>query len=703
MSTIVNGAPMTILHGIQDKSTRTLPVEPEVLPTHLPKVYIFAQKGRTKPQLVVGSGRDRMYGADSFDLRKPYATHQTVLSNLVNAEGNAQMIERVIPADAGPKSNFMLSLDLLETQIPQYQRDNNGNVIVNDVTGLPVEVTPAQTVPGYIAKWVVTNITAKGPNDTDSDLFGKGSVVPGDQSVGGVQSQRYPIMQFWADSEGEVFNNSGLRIWAPTESSAGGVNTTLMSSSKVYPFRMTAIRRSTATSTAKIVETLAGEPYFDFCLKPGVINPATDSEMYIGDTYLGKYESIKDKRFPPQYADISGIKIYQENADTVLGMLFDKEVDFFGEAGSDFSVGQTAEEALYMYNLFTFTSTSGAPYHSVKLNTADANAVRLSEGTNLFCKGGSDGTMTAAVFNQLVSDAISEYANPNSYLMDTAVYPESIFYDSGFPLPVKHKLCNFIAVRKDTAVVLSTYEVDGQALSAAEDHSVAISLRTKLQMFPESDYFGTPVCRGMIVGRNGVLRNSQYKKRLPLTLELAVKSAKFMGAGNGRWKPEYLFDKAPNNEIRLFDDVSVTFTPAQQRNKDWDVGLNYAMSFSRSSLYFPALKTVYNDDTSVLNSYFTVMACVEIQKVGERVHRMFTGSTSLTDAQLIERVNRAVENMTSGRFADMFKVVPAAYMSDADNLRGYSFTLPVRLYASNMKTVMSLSIEAYRMSDYSAA
>ena len=86
-----------------------------------------------------------------------------------------------------------------------------------------------------------------------------------------------------------------------------------------------------------------------------------------------------------------------------------------------------------------------------------------------------------------------------------------------------------------------------------------------------------------------------------------------------------------------------------------------------------------------------------------RYFSLFTGSTSLTDAQLVERVNQAVERLTQGRFAEMFKVVPAAYMSDADNARGFSWTLPIRLYANNMKTVMSLSIEAYRMSDYTAA
>lgn len=703
MSSYVNAAPMTVLDGIQDKSTRVLPLEPEVLPSHLPKVYLFAQRGPTLPQLVVGNTRNATYGSDTFDLRKPFAKHTTVLSNLVNAQGNAQMIERLIPTDAGPKSNFCLYLDMVESAVVQYERDANGSIVVDSVTGLPKEVTPLTTVPGYTCKWVIESVGSKTIDQTDSDLFGIETITDGDQLIDGKQSKRYPILQFWANSQGSVFNNSGLRIWSPTVNSAGGVNSTIMSSSKVYPFRMAGIYRDTANSTSKFKSTLSGEPYFDFTLKQSLINPATDAQFSLGDLYLSKYQSIADKRFPPQWADLNGFKIYNDNIATVLDKLFTAEESFFGTDGSDFKVGDTKADCMWLYNLFGFTSSSGVPYYSVKTNTSDVNSVRLSDGTNLYAKGGSDGTMNDEMFNMLVGSAVSEYANVNSPLLDTAIYAESIIYDSGFPLNVKHKLCNFISIRKDTSVVLSTYEVGGQALNAAEEHSLAVSLRTKLQNFPESDYFGTSVCRGFVFGRSGILRNSQFTDRLPLTLEVAVKAAKFMGAGDGKWKSDYLFDKAPNNIITMFDDVSIGFTPAQQRNKDWDVGLNYPLSYNRASMYFPALKSVYDDDTSVLNSFFTIMACVEIQKVGERVHRMYSGSTKLTDAQLIEQVNEKVTQLTEGRFAGMYQIQPAAFISEADGARGFSWTLPIRLYANNMKTAMNLYIQTYRMSDFDAA
>ena len=186
-------------------------------------------------------------------------------------------------------------------------------------------------------------------------------------------------------------------------------------------------------------------------------------------------------------------------------------------------------------------------------------------------------------------------------------------------------------------------------------------------------------------------------------MEIATKAAMYMGAGNGKWKSGFSFDQAPANNVSMFINVNVTFTPATVRNKDWSNGLNWVESYGRRSLYFPALKTVYDNDTSVLNSFFTMMACVELEKVGERARRRFSGVSSLTNAQLIERVNAFVDENTTGRFDGRFVIVSDAYFTAADIARGYSWTLPIKIYAPNMKTVMSLSIESYRIDDLAAA
>jgi hypothetical protein len=325
--------------------------------------------------------------------------------------------------------------------------------------------------------------------------------------------------------------------------------------------------------------------------------------------------------------------------------------------------------------------------------------VRLTETTTLFATGGGDGTMNDTLFAELVSQEVAEYANENSRLQDSAKYPESVVIDSGYPLATKYKLLSAMAIRKDIAVIVGTAVAGEPALTASADSAIAVALRTRAQMYPESEIFGTSTCRAIIVGRSGLLVGSRYRKRLPLTIEIADKCANYMGAGNGKWKSGQAFDMAPANEVTMFTDVSVTFTPATVRNKDWANGLVWVEQFQRRSLYFPALKTVYDNDTSVLNSLFTMFCAVELEKVGERARRQFSGASSLTNEQLIERVNAFVIENTTGRFDDRFIIKPNAYFTAADIARGYSWTLAIELYAPNMKTAMTLRIESYRIED----
>lgn len=695
MYRIVNAAPMTIMLGTEDLSTRQVTPTPEELPQHLPKVYIFAKKGPTTPQLVVGNSRTLMYGDESFDLRSKYATHTTVLSNLVNAQGNAQMIERLKPADANPPASIRLCLDVLETLVEEYERNNDGTFRL-DMNG--EKIPTGAKIPGYKAKWVVEQVAWSGD---DSD-FGKASIRDGNQinTETTTQSSRYPVFDIETSFFGSDGNNHGIRIWAPTTSDGLIIDPTILEDDNVaaFPLRLSCMYRENANSTPTFTPNNYAERYIDFCLKPGVINKRTDKQLYLGDVFLDNYQQLDIPNFPPQFGPFGRIHVYQNNIQELLDKFYQAEKPYI-DSNSDLK-GVDGEE--YRFNFISGMNSNLTPYHSLVMNYTDTDAVRLSENSTIYAQGGSDGTMNLDTLNQLVAQRVKEYADPLSPLQDTAKYPESIIWDSGFSLETKYALASFLAIRKDTFVVVATHDCGGPELTASEDSSLAVALRTRYQMFPESDYFGTPVMRAMIVGRSGMMINNQYVGRLPLTLELAVKASRYMGAGHGRWKSGFNFDRAPLNQVELFRDVSVTFTPATVRNKDWDAGLVWVQSYSRRALFFPGLQTVYDNDTSVLNSFLTAMACIELQKVGERAWREFSGTSTLTNLQLKERVEEFVSDNVNGRFDDNFVIIPEAYFTDSDLQRGYSWSLRIKIYAPNMKTVMTLSVQANRLDDLQA-
>lgn len=710
--TILNAAPMVVSRGTQDVSGFPIPQDGDTVATHLPLVPIYAQRGPDR-ELVSGSDRTAIFGSATFDMRKEFATHATELSNLLAAEGNAHVLVRMKPNDRGPRANFALSLDLLPTKINQYLRDPEGALLLDPTTNEPVVNPAIPAKDGYRGRFVLTKLSAL----TDEISFGVLRNTPGVQQDGAVQSTSYPILQGWAPSFGKDFNNSGIRLWAPTTLSQIPVSSLAMSSTGCYPFRLAVIRRDSAADTPRPVETLYGEQYLDFTFKSDVIDSYTDARLSLQDIYKERYTHTQNDGVTKVYGEFEDLKVYTNNIQIISKLLYNAELgngvhqDFHG------TVGNAIDGEEWLMNFLTGVNSSGEPYYTYEIDVAAAGALRLSENTNIFAAGGSDGTMWESAlplalptalehqgsFAHLVEQMIAEYANPNSSLMNTADNPESIFYDTGYPLRTKRELCKFISERKDTYLWLSPYDVNGPALTASTEHSAAAALRTFAKIYAESDYFGTPTMRCGIMGRHGKLVGSQYKKQLPLTLEVAAMSAKMMGSADGKWRESYIFDSAPNNIVRLFENINVTFTPASARNRDWSTGLNWVQSYNKRQYFIPALQTVYDDDTSVLNSYFVAMACAELQKVGERVWRDFSGSIRLDDKQLVDRVNRAVENKTVGRFCDLFQIVPKAVVTAADKQRGYSWTLVIELYAKGMKTVMTLDVRSRRMADLAGA
>jgi hypothetical protein len=697
LTPIVNAAPMVIDQGIQDLSTREFPRVPENIPQHLPKFFVFARQGLTIPELVSGSERDRIFGSETWDLTKKYANHATVFANVANSRRNACMIQRIIPDDAAPPANFLLSLDVLPALIDQYERNVDGS-IKYDSFGRPTVLTDAngvaQTIQGYRVKWVTSR----------TNSLGEAEITTGDQTnpTTGDTSTRYPILEMEVTGQGEYGNLCGIRLWAPTTAMIPSMPTKLMNTDEVYPYFISIIKKKDNLTSPSIVESVMGETRIMTTFKPNVTDPLTGVRMYVGERIIDSYQNLTDLRYPKLYGDFAKMNVYDANVDLVLKQFFDAEMPYFDNNDvSDFRLGpdrQYMDTQKHLINFVSFVQSNNIPYYSLSL-VNDATSIILTDSTNVYATGGSDGTMNNEVFNSLVAREMEAYANPNSNVHDIAVNVESIMYDSGFDMPTKRALANFIALRKDTAVVLSTHIDGDDKLDAFTEYSIATRLKTYLDNFKESDYFGTPVTRGMVIARSARLRGSLYSRRLPLTCEVLAMACDYMGSDDGVWRTGKGFDGAPGSVIEGMHDINITWVPASVRNRNWDTGLNYPLSYDRRSFFFPALKTIYTDDTSVLNSFITMMACCYLNKVAHACWREFSGTSKLTNAQLAEAVNDFIRNRVKGKFDNRFVIKPEAYFTDMDVLRGFSWTVPIKIYAPNMKTVMTTSVQVYRIED----
>lgn len=679
---IVNAAPLSDDRGIEDISRRQRPTVTRPAPQHLPKFYLYAQRGDDVEKLLLGVERENIYGEATFTEGSPYYNHATIYANRANQTPNACIIKRIIPDDAGPKANLTLWLDVLKTEVDLYRRNTDGSIWTNAL-GDP-EVIGVTDGNSYKVKWVVTS------RDVAGTELGGYKMVTGNQvdPKNGKLSERYPIFDFVVDSVGSYGNNMGVRFWTPN-AQMEQIPHAMMAKYKTFPYFLTYVERPDPTSSAEVVKTLFGEQAAMVTFTPNAVDPLTRQDLYINDRAVDAWRST-DAQFGIQAPPFGGFYVYQTYLTQLLQAFHDAEapyVDQFSDFGTD-------PGDFGLFNIISAMSTQQVPYHSF-IFSDETDSLFFNKYTDVSAAGGFDGTMNDELFAKAVSREIKRYRDRKDPVMDLAWHIESIFYDSGFPVNTKLDLPSFISQRHDTFVVLGTHTYGERSLTESEEMSLAVALRARLLSYPESDFFGTAATRGMIMGCSGVIRNTKH--RVPATYEVLIKFAKYMGASNGNWKGEDKPDGNPGNIVEELTDLNMYFVPDQIRNRFWSVGLNFILRYNRELFFIPAYRTVYPDDTSVLTSAVTVMACCTLNKIAHKTWRNFSGISYLTNLQLCERVNDFVRGEVKGRFDDRFVIVPQAVVTELDELNGFSWTLPIGIGAAGMKTVQTQWIQANRI------
>jgi len=154
MSLIKNASPQVLNLGTEDLSIRKLLPEKDPQPQHMPLFYIQARKGTTKKVGLAANKFIPMYGNETFNMNGIYYNHATRFLTGIAGTGNNCMVQRVVPTDAGPRSNIAIYVDVLQAMVPNYVRDSLGNYVVDSVTGLYITDTVTPQIPGTLVKYV---------------------------------------------------------------------------------------------------------------------------------------------------------------------------------------------------------------------------------------------------------------------------------------------------------------------------------------------------------------------------------------------------------------------------------------------------------------------------------------------------------------------------------------------------------------------
>ncbi len=695
MATLTNAAPKIIFGGINDRSRGTLVRDPETYPQHLPLVRLFTQTGPEETTLVNNNSAsfNDIFGMQTLARRSKYHNLQSLLTETLLGEGNAVFVKRLRPEDAPNPARIIVAIDMVDDQIPKRTKSLSGFNYPGSVQDDTVydENGDVVTVDGVRGKIVLIE-------DNASEI-GQQDIVDGSfvAESDGTQSQLIPLFELPASFFGEMGNLLGFRMWAPTTEDTLPFDERTADEFKTRMYRAQFMRRDSEGASPVVTRTARGEDYVDFCFTPGAYSESTDKEYYAEDVVVQAYEDDGiESGTQPLYAPFSQLHVYQDNLASVQNHIFNKEMVVNPAAAMHM-------EEPGQVDVFSGIDIDGDAYHALLLEGPIKGGIRLGRDATVYATGGGDGTTDLAMYEKLVNRENLNFGDLGDEYDNLPVFPFSVIYDTGLSMDGKYQMMNVLGRRHDLRCIFTTYvEEEQRAPTRSEEVSRAQALMARLRAYPESTLYSTPVCRAEIIQQTGGLTGGGYIKPVPLLLDYAQRWARMAGAGNGNMREGADIDVSPNNRVELVKDLNVKFFNDRTQTDLWDNGATYTLSYDRRSQYYPALHSVYNDDTSVLISPITVAICCDVMRLVRQVHADLSGNAKLTKPQFIERCDNLVLQKVEGRYNDRVEIIPQTYFTEADDQRGFSWHCRVTVYANNPRNVMIFDLETRRMEDLQA-
>lgn len=683
MQILKNGTPQAILHGVDDQSIPPLVLKPVTTPIHLPLSFTFASEGPENQAFrVSGDNAKALYGRDIFALDSDFATFNTPFISMFNENANTQMMQRVVPDDAAAAS-IRVYIEMLKTDVPVFEREDDGSYKY----GPDKQPVQTGTVPG------VTFTLHTGMFSAESGLYKQGKTFEGSQTGStGEKSRIFPIFDFPASSRGRRGNDRGFRLACLNAKTISAVDPDMVSSMGARTFSFQAIECQVPGLSPSIVRTLDGSTSLLCAFKPNAYYRGAKMKLDAEKILIPAYRNMNpEPGMPPVLSAFEGMHVYRSNLELCLNEV---KTVLNSEAA-----GAAGIEDIYMIDFLTGLDIDGNPYNGFIVDNGAQGGVVFSEKHNHYMTGGSDGTLTNEMFDQLVRKEMLTFGDGAVNYLDMLRYPCRFIWDSGYSMETKEALCNFMARRKDTVVGLTTHVFGRAANDMQTENSMKIALEAMLAANPESPKYGTAAFRGFVMGHSYLLHGSQWEHRVPALYTLANYTSKYAGAGEGGFNPAARFDRGEFALVTEGYDINLSYKPLSTYSSDWEAGLINIRSFDEYRFFIPALYTVYPNDRSILNGYLNSIIAADLEGVAQRAWAEMSGSQSLTDGQIAKMVREKILAAVKDKYDNVVTIEVEPYFTDQDKSNGYSISVDIIMKGNVIKTVHQYTIVAKRRED----
>ena len=285
------------------------------------------------------------------------------------------------------------------------------------------------------------------------------------------------------------------------------------------------------------------------------------------------------------------------------------------------------------------------------------------------------------------------------YIVESLHYPITHLFDVGYSFKTKKAMLDFLDVRDDVMVVLSTQVLmtDGSGRSIkindqAADEANGEALRAYALLMRESVLYGTDCMRATIYNHCGQLVNGLTTEYIPFTYWDAVQYAQY---GNLPYMSQDEPRGLPNSYNLLFKNWNWWNYRADSQSRVWDNGSNYVQYADMTRIFFPALRTVYRASTSVLIDEWFVAAVIYAKYVCRRAWARFSGRND-TASVLQGAIKQYLNTELSILFNNKYSFDVSVYQTAEEQKIGYIQHVKLSITSPATMRVLDVDIEVNR-------
>lgn len=508
MSFATTATPGGFSLGTEDKSRVRIPADPVVESMTNPFIPILAERGRGDATYCT-TAINNLYGDATFKKGSPFYHHSNAFLSRLSLLGIPCTVKRFIP-DQAKKAMIRLSLELITTNLPEYERSSDGSIkyITDPVTGLskPVVKGTIRGTRGVIhvgtSQYLEENREFKMGNvredyrDGSTTINGVvlGEITLDDGTKEYTKSRLYPIMDVLVDSEGEYGNNVGLILEVPHTKQVAPVNINNMVRNKAFSIRVGVVERTDKHSSPYPRPKLDGDNTEDMQFKAKAQDYISGASLNIAERLVKAYSAPPTQISVPEWGPFGDVHVYDKNINEVQAILAGgsiitdvngNDVDVAGEADFDdmmFEYGRTADFKFSdstnngLLNFLTGRDFNNVPYPSYSVSDSILfGGITINNSTVIYGEGGddglwylSDGSPAELVNLKMLDEMYRAYLknfglDPVDKLLDVLRYPITAFVDTGWSLDTKLAHANVLK-RPDVVVFLGTQSVVDRGL-----------------------------------------------------------------------------------------------------------------------------------------------------------------------------------------------------------------------------------------------